>query len=32
MDYLVMGDYLFRKEDQPRWEEGQRWKDEFHLD
>jgi len=32
MDYLVMGDYLFRKEDQPRWEEGQRWKDEFQLD
>jgi carbamoyltransferase len=32
MDYLVMGDYLFRKEDQPQWEEGQSWKDEFHLD
>jgi carbamoyltransferase len=32
MDYLVMGDYLFKKEDQPQWEEKNNWRDEFQLD
>jgi carbamoyltransferase len=32
MDYLVMGDYLFSKQDQPAWEEAQDWRTEFELD
>jgi carbamoyltransferase len=32
MDYLVIGDYLFKKENQPKWEELKNWKDEFQLD
>ncbi len=32
MDYLVMGDYFFEKNDQPGWEEEKNWKDEFQLD
>jgi hypothetical protein len=27
-----MGDYLFKKEDQPQWEEKNNWRDEFQLD
>jgi carbamoyltransferase len=32
MDYLVLGDYLFKKEEQPGWEEKKDWKEEFQLD
>jgi len=32
MDYLVMGDYLFNKEDQPEWKEDHDWREDFHLD
>lgn len=32
MDYLVMGDYLFAKPDQPSWEEQGDWRDEYELD
>jgi carbamoyltransferase len=32
MDYLVMGDYLFKKEEQPQWKEKNNWRDEFQLD
>ncbi len=32
MDYLVMGDFLFSKQDQPSWAEKQDWRDEFQLD
>jgi len=32
MDYLVMGDFLFAKQDQPSWAEKQDWRDEFQLD
>jgi len=32
MDYLVMGDYLFSKTDQPKWKEEKEWRDEFELD
>ena len=32
MDYLVMGEYLFKKEEQPQWEEKNNWRDEFQLD
>lgn len=32
MDLLVMGDYLFRKEDQPSIAAGDNWKKEFALD
>ena len=32
MDYLVMGDYLFKKTEQPNWEDKENWKEEFKLD
>ena len=32
MDYLVMGDYRFDKQDQPAWQEAQDWRTEFELD
>ncbi len=32
MDYLVIGNYLFRKQDQPEWQEKDNWKEEFVLD
>lgn len=32
MDYLVVGNYLFSKKDQPEWEEKNNWKDEYVLD
>jgi len=32
MDYLVMGDYRFDKQDQPVWQEAKDWRTEFELD
>jgi carbamoyltransferase len=32
MDYLVMEDYLFAKNDQPPWQETINWRDTFALD
>jgi carbamoyltransferase len=32
MDVLVIGNYLFRKEDQPEWPEKDNWKETFELD
>lgn len=32
MDYLVVGNYLFSKQDQPEWKEKDNWKDEYVLD
>ena len=32
MDYLVVGDLLFDKADQPPWQEGDNWRDKFELD
>ncbi|MCD4820103.1 MAG: hypothetical protein K8S23_15580, partial [Candidatus Cloacimonetes bacterium] len=32
MDYLVMGNLLLSKKDQPKWEKDDSWKDEFELD
>lgn len=32
MDYLVVGNHLFKKEDQPDWEEKGNWQEEFVLD
>lgn len=32
MDYLVMGDYLFCKTEQPKWQESEEWKEEYPLD
>jgi carbamoyltransferase len=32
MDYLVMGNFLFEKETQPRAEEGGYWKQQYELD
>ncbi|MGD2271234.1 MAG: carbamoyltransferase [Desulfobacterales bacterium] len=32
MDYLVMGDYLFVKSDQPEWQEAGDWRKQYELD
>jgi carbamoyltransferase len=32
MDYLVMGDFLFAKQDQPAWQESGDWRTEFEMD
>lgn len=32
MDYLVIGDFLFSKTDQPEWKEKKDWRNEFKLD
>lgn len=32
MDYLVMGNYLFDKKEQPNWDKTDNWKEEFKLD
>jgi carbamoyltransferase len=32
MDYLVLGNYLFSKQDQPAWQEAKDWRTEFELD
>ena len=32
MDYLVVGDYLFTKTEQPNWNQKDKWKEEFKLD
>ena len=32
MDYLVIGNYLFTKTEQPNWEEKENWQEEFTLD
>jgi carbamoyltransferase len=32
MDYLVVGDYLFAKKDQPDWKDSGKWKEEFKPD
>lgn len=32
MDYLVVGNYLYAKIEQPHWKERDNWKEEFKLD
>jgi carbamoyltransferase len=32
MDYLVIGNFLFGKMEQPEWKEEKKWKEEFTLD
>ncbi len=32
MNYLVMGNYLFDKKEQPNWDKADNWKEEFKLD
>jgi len=32
MDWLVIDDFLFKKEDQPRWRETESWRDVYGLD
>ena len=32
MDYLVVGNFLFKKEDQPKWQEKEVWQKKFELD
>jgi carbamoyltransferase len=32
MDYLVIGDFIFDKKKQPKWQETKDWRSEFVLD
>ncbi len=32
MDYLVIGNCIFAKKDQPEWNEKQEWREEYPLD
>ena len=32
MDYLVIGNCMFKKEEQPPWQETKDWRDEYELD
>ncbi len=32
MDYLVVGNFIFNKKDQPEWKEKDNWKEEYQLD
>ena len=32
MDYLVIGNYLFKKGEQPAWQKGDKWRDKYELD
>ena len=32
MDFLAIGNYLFCKTDQPKWDEGENWRDKYELD
>jgi len=32
MDYLVVGNYIFEKKEQPKWREERYWRDEYGLD
>ena len=32
MDYLVLGNFLFAKDEQPEWKEEGDWRDEYELD
>ena len=32
MDYLVIGNHVYKKEDQPSWQDADDWKEEFLLD
>jgi carbamoyltransferase len=32
MDYLVVGDYLFQKSEQPQWKDNKNWQKEYELD
>ena len=32
MDYLILNNYILKKEDQPKWKEKDHWQEEFVLD
>ena len=32
MDYLIVGNYLFDKSEQPAWQEQENWRDKYELD
>jgi carbamoyltransferase len=32
MDYLVIGDFLFTKTEQPEWQEDSDWRNKYALD
>jgi carbamoyltransferase len=32
MDYLVVGDYILKKTEQPDWDKKEKWEEQFKLD
>ena len=32
MDYLVLNNYIFHKQEQPMWDQKDKWQDQFNLD
>jgi len=32
MDYLIIGDFIFDKAEQPRWQEKKNWRNQYELD
>jgi carbamoyltransferase len=32
MDYLIAGNFIFDKKEQPEWKEKDDWREEFSLD
>lgn len=32
MDYLILGDFILNKKNQPHWQDSEKWKREFKLD
>jgi carbamoyltransferase len=32
MDFLVLGNFVFDKKQQPKWEEQKDWREEYSLD
>jgi carbamoyltransferase len=32
MDFLVVGNFVFDKKEQPAWQESEDWRDEYGLD
>jgi carbamoyltransferase len=32
MDWLVIGNHLFNKKEQPKWHEKENWQDTYELD
>jgi len=32
MDYLIVGNFIFDKQEQPAWHEARDWREEYGLD